>query len=132
MLVDLGSGDGAIVCEAAQRGFHATGVELNPMLAWFSKLRGISQAGATINLGDMWKQPVSDADVVVVYGVESEDFQQRLTTKIRSECTKPGAILVSNCFPVPALTKSRGGTDGSWRLAKKPVQAGLCGAMFAP
>ena len=82
MLVDLGSGDGAIGCEAAQQGFRATGVELNPMLAWFSKLRGISQAGATINLGDMWKQPVSDADVVVVYGVESEDFQQRLTTKL--------------------------------------------------
>jgi len=36
-LVDVGSGDGRIVLEAARRGYKAHGVELNPWLVLYSK-----------------------------------------------------------------------------------------------
>ena len=36
-IVDLGSGDGRIVIEAAKRGIPAEGVELNPWLVLYSR-----------------------------------------------------------------------------------------------
>lgn len=40
-LVDLGSGDGRIVFEAARKGYRATGVELNAILCFYSKYKSI-------------------------------------------------------------------------------------------
>lgn len=38
-LIDLGSGDGRIVFEAAKLGYQATGVELNAILCFYSKYK---------------------------------------------------------------------------------------------
>ena len=40
-LVDIGSGDGRLVVEAARMGFRATGVELNRWLVYYSRFENI-------------------------------------------------------------------------------------------
>ena len=37
--VDLGSGDARVVIEFAQHGFESTGVEYNPFLVWWSRIK---------------------------------------------------------------------------------------------
>ncbi|KAJ8306863.1 hypothetical protein KUTeg_014947 [Tegillarca granosa] len=57
-LIDIGSGDGRIVIEAAKHGFIAKGVELNPWLVLYSKWKawrsGVSRT-ATFTRQDLWK-----------------------------------------------------------------------------
>ena len=43
-LIDLGSGDGRIVFEAAKMGYKATGVELNAVLCFYSKYKTIADS----------------------------------------------------------------------------------------
>ncbi|OXA44060.1 ATP synthase subunit C lysine N-methyltransferase isoform X2 [Folsomia candida] len=73
-LVDLGSGDGRIVLEAAKVGFKSTGVELNPWLVMYSKFQafrsGISSM-ASFHRRDIWKTDLSKFDNVVIFGVDS-------------------------------------------------------------
>ena len=38
-MLDIGSGDGRLVVEAARMGFRATGVELNRWLVYYSRWR---------------------------------------------------------------------------------------------
>lgn len=61
-LVDLGSGDGRIVFEAAKRGYRATGVELNSVLCFYSKYKSIVDAEIRTSIwrpkflrADLWK-----------------------------------------------------------------------------
>ena len=72
-LVDIGSGDGRIVMEAAKAGYKAHGVELNPWLVLYSKYRarrlGLS-ATATFSRADLWKSDMGRYDNVVIFGVE--------------------------------------------------------------
>ena len=72
-LVDIGSGDGRIVLEAAKAGYAAHGVELNPWLVLYSKYRarrlGLS-ATATFSRADLWKSDMGNYDNVVIFGVE--------------------------------------------------------------
>ena len=46
-VVDLGSGDGILIREAVKQGAKAIGVEINPLLAWYSK-RKISSKNCCI------------------------------------------------------------------------------------
>ncbi len=42
VFVDLGSGDGRLVIEAAKRGFDAVGYEINPWLVWYARRKAKS------------------------------------------------------------------------------------------
>ncbi|MBC7512074.1 hypothetical protein H7142_00220 [Candidatus Saccharibacteria bacterium] len=64
VVVDLGSGDGVVLREAASRGARCIGYELNPLLVVFSNIR-LGKAG-TVTLGDMW-QATLPPDVTLVY-----------------------------------------------------------------
>lgn len=70
ILVDLGSGDGRILIEAARVGATAIGYEINPILVWKSR-RWIKQEKldhlATIHWKSFWKADFSNATVVTVY-----------------------------------------------------------------
>ncbi|NXV72510.1 F173B methyltransferase, partial [Atlantisia rogersi] len=71
-LVDIGSGDGRVVIEAAKRGFRAVGYELNPWLVWYSRYRAW-RSGVHHNtkfyISDLWKVSFSQYTNVVVFGV---------------------------------------------------------------
>lgn len=54
VLVDIGSGDGVILREAAKLGAHAIGYELNPILVGLSRVISSSYPKVQINLADYW------------------------------------------------------------------------------
>jgi SAM-dependent methyltransferase len=109
LVVDLGSGDGRVVIEAARRGFRSVGYEINPLLvgvsvAWAAADRhkwrlGLGQpwpatGSARFYCRDLWGLDLSQADVVFVYGLTP--IMERLSVKLLTEC--PHAVVSSNVF----------------------------------
>ena len=108
LLVDLGSGDGAVLIAAAKRGMRARGVEVNPFFVWYARWR-IRRQGfghlATVVRGDLFRHPVADANVIFMYLVPPA--MERLAASFRREAS-PGTRIIANLFPLP-----------SWELRQK-------------
>ncbi|CAN7996710.1 unnamed protein product [Ixodes hexagonus] len=105
-LVDLGSGDGRIVFEAAKLGFApAVGVDLNPWLVAYSKARAlITSSPKTYFLRtDLWKFGLSGFENVVIFGVQ--EMMPALERKLADELNS-GAWVVACRFPLPTLKPS--------------------------
>ena len=102
-IVDLGSGDGLILIEAAKRGAYATGIEINPFLVWYSK-RHVKKSGVgeriKIIKSDFRKHDLGEADVVFLYLWPStnEGLEHKFSRELR-----PGTRVISNGFPLPGL-----------------------------
>jgi hypothetical protein len=103
--VDLGSGDGEAIIQAASLGYkQCRGVELNSTLWVISRIRllrelsSMQRKHATIKLGDLFEQPLHQADAVMIFGVKP--LMKRISNKLRKEC-KPGAHVLSYRFPLP-------------------------------
>ena len=109
-LVDLGSGDGRIVFEAAKRGFQATGVELNAVLVLYSKfitLKNWPNKSRKEDLilfqprfkrADFWTLNMKEYDIIVVFGVQ--EMMKDLASKLKSEI-KADTLIVSCRNPIP-------------------------------
>ncbi|MBI2122359.1 MAG: methyltransferase domain-containing protein [Candidatus Sungbacteria bacterium] len=99
-VADLGSGDGSILLEAARRGAKAIGLEINPFLVWFSRLRakrrGLHEK-ITVLRRDFYTYPLDKIDVIFVY--LWPETMKKLREKFLSEC-RPGTRIVSNAFPI--------------------------------
>ena len=117
--VDLGSGDGVAVLEAARRGLRAEGVELNPTLYALSAARGLAQGhGARFSLGNMFAHDVARADVVLVFGVRP--IMARLARKLAREAPTH-AIVLSRRFELPPLPQA--GSEGAgWAQERAEAQ----------
>lgn len=96
-VVDLGSGDGRIVLEAARRGAHATGIEFNPDLVRLSEYRaqqeGLSDKAKFLNM-DLFEYDLSKATVITMYLLSELNLRLRPTLLE----LKPGTRIVSNSF----------------------------------
>ena len=94
-LIDLGSGDGRIVIEAAKRGARGLGVDLDPELV---KLAGRNAAAAGVQdraqfaVRDIFETDLSGASVVAFYLLP--DFNAKLLPKLLA--LKPGTRIVSH------------------------------------
>lgn len=112
--IDIGSGDGKVVIALAKRGVEAHGIEFNPVLVWWSRMR-IRRLGlqkyAIIHWGDMWRHDYSAYDVITIYGIFY--IMKRMEKKLRREA-KPGARIVTNYFAFP-----------TWKPLKKKGRAAL-------
>src|SRR3989344_5383126 len=67
--MDLGSGDGRVVIDFAKAGFESYGVEINPLLVLWSKLK-IKKLGlknAKIKWGNIWPTDLSGFDSVFIF-----------------------------------------------------------------
>ncbi|XP_065173107.1 ATP synthase subunit C lysine N-methyltransferase [Atheta coriaria] len=104
LLIDLGSGDGRIVFEAAKHNFQPHGVELNTWLVAYSKLSAFLNRAANPTVAfyqkDLWKFPLGAYDNVVIFGVEQ--MMHELEAKLHREC-KPGCHIVACRFPLPGM-----------------------------
>ena len=119
-VVDLGSGDGRIVIEAAKRGARGLGVDLDPSLVKLAT-RNAEQAGladrARFEVRDIFQTDLSRASVITMYLLP--DFNVKL--KERLLALKPGTRIVSH-----------DGSIGDWpsdethelRTPEKPVGLG--------
>ena len=71
--MDIGSGDGRIVHLAAQHGYLAHGIELNPWLVLYSRYRSFRLGlwrNAKFSRQDLWKSHFGSYPNVVIFGVE--------------------------------------------------------------
>lgn len=117
-LLDIGSGDGRIVLEAARLGFRAHGVELNRVLVWYSRLAAV-RAGlrgqATFARQDLWRADMARYDNVVIFGVEQ--MMEQLEEKLEAELA-PGSVVVACRFQFPTwkpVAEEGVGVDTVWR-----------------
>lgn len=107
-VIDVGSGDGRVLFEAAKKGVHAIGIEINPYLVWFTRLKArfLPHAGTvTVRWQNLWRADLSKADVVFVYLIpwRMEELAQKLKREL-----KPRSLVVSNSFMFP-----------HWKLIRK-------------
>ena len=116
-LIDLGSGDGRIVFEAAKNGYEALGVELNFWLVIYSKIaarvKGL-QNKAKFQREDLWTVDLSGYDKIVIFGVS--EMMPTLKEKLEREM-KYGCKVVACRFPMPSwtpVTSLDEGIDSVW------------------
>lgn len=111
LLVDIGSGDGIVLREAAQRGAQAVGYELNPLLVLISRALCRSYPGIRIYLADFWNAKLPPETTVVYTFGDSRDIA-KMATKVMNEATRLGhpLLFISYGFEVPgeAAVKSAG------------------------
>lgn len=68
VVVDLGSGDGSLLIEAAERGLKAVGYEINPFLWLISWLRTRRHGRRVrVKFKSFWRADLSEADGVFVF-----------------------------------------------------------------
>jgi hypothetical protein len=105
-VIDLGSGDGRIIIDAARRGARALGVEYNPDMVELSR-RNAAEAGvadrATFVQGDMFEADISKASVMALFLTTSN--MTRLRPKFLD--LAPGTRIVSNTFGIPEWTPDK-------------------------
>ena len=96
-MIDIGSGDGRVVIEFAKKGFDSTGIEFNPFLVFWSrlKIKRLGLKNAKIIRQNFWKADLSNYDVVYVFQLTSVNIL--LADKFRKEL-KTGAIIISAGF----------------------------------
>ena len=121
-LIDLGSGDGRIVIEAAKSGLRCDGVELNPWLVLYSRLSSIrhgTHRRTSFYRSDLWTTDLSKYDYVVVFGVDC--MMQQLADKLKHELCEEGQVIACR-FPLPGIkpVKTIGsGIDAVWLYRKQ-------------
>lgn len=85
VLVDLGSGDGIVLAEAARCGAKAYGYELNPLLVGWSRLR--LRDKAVISLANMWNV-LLPADTTIVYMFIVTRDSRKAVRYLQAEATR--------------------------------------------
>lgn len=98
---DLGSGEGKLLFAAATRGAHSVGIEINPWLVLYTRIRALLSPYrklVDVRWQSFWKTDIRDADVVFIYLLPWRML--RLEKKLKKELKK-GAIVVSNSFIFP-------------------------------
>jgi hypothetical protein len=99
-LLELGSGDGRMLLEAARRGITGIGYELNPVLVLWSRLRSWRWRHlVTIHCANYWNVTLPEADGVYTFLLQP--YMARLDKKLQAEIKRP-IRLVSFAFHVPA------------------------------
>lgn len=105
VLVDVGSGDGVVLREAAKRGVRAVGYELNPVLAVLSRWLSRRQPLVNVAVANFWHvQLPGDTTIVYIFSVSRDGT--KLAHKMASEATRLGRplLLVSYGHAVPNQT----------------------------
>lgn len=108
-LLELGSGDGRILIEAAKRKIYVVGYELNPILAaysWVCTRR--YRKYITVKCANFWRITLPEADGIFVFLLQP--YMAKLDKKISQDIKAP-VRLVSFAFHIPGkkITKKSGG-----------------------
>ena len=108
VLVDLGSGDGRVLSEAAKRGVRAVGYELNPFLVFYSRWRLSGEKNVSVKLQDFWGAKLPDG-TAMVFVFLADPFMKKLDRKLTAEAQRLGhdIILVSYGMKIVGKTPER-------------------------
>ena len=99
-IIDLGSGDGRLVLEAAKYCKVAKGIEHNPFFVFFSNIKKCffrRKANVSFVYGNMYKHDLSQYDVIFCYLLP--ESMRKLEQKMKKEL-KPGTKVISNTFHI--------------------------------
>ena len=96
-LVDIGSGDGVVLREAARRGARAVGYELNPFLVTVSRLLSRHDPHVLVRLADAWVSAYPDETTVVYIFAVTRDLP-KVVAKLRAHVTATGRPLSLICY----------------------------------
>lgn len=101
-LVDIGSGDGIVLRQAAARGAAAVGYELNPLLVLLSRMLSRSDNGVVVRLANFYGATIPDDTTVVYTFGDSRDIT-KMAGKVTSEATrlKRPLFFISYAIAVP-------------------------------
>lgn len=121
-LLDVGSGDGRIVLIAAKLGFKAEGVELNPVLVYFSKASALLNGQyreTKFHRCNLWKFNLKPYNNIVIFGVEQmmKNFEMKMLQEVED-----GTVVVACRFPLPNMipVETIGhGVDTVWKYVVK-------------
>ncbi len=107
-LVDIGSGDGVVLREAAKRGATAVGYEINPVLVVLSRLMSRHYPSVTIYLKNFWRATLPPETTIVYTFGDSKDIV-RMAAKVEETASLLGRPLyfMSYGFDVPGRTPLR-------------------------
>lgn len=99
-VLDLGSGDGRFLREAARQGYQAVGIEANPLLVLVSLIICLPyRKNVRIIWGDMWHANWPKADGIYVF--MHTRFMKKLDNKIIQQCSGKNINVVSYAFEIP-------------------------------
>ena len=99
-LIDLGSGDGRVLKEAAKRGLKAVGYELNPLLVLIARMSTLKYRNQVkVIWGNYWRAvwPAADGIFVFLRG----DMMHKLHNKVMRYPHKPIRV-ASYAFKIPS------------------------------
>ncbi len=89
ILVDIGSGDGIVLRQAARLGATTIGYEINPLLVLISRLISINDKRITTYLADFWSVKIpNDTTVVYIFSVVRD--VKGLTDRLQKETNRIG------------------------------------------
>lgn len=100
---DLGSGDATLLFRAAVLGATAVGLEINPFLVLWSRLKILfspNRKRITVRWQNFWHADLHEANIVFVYLLPWR--MGTLEKLLKTQC-KPGTRIVSNSFIFPSL-----------------------------
>lgn len=87
LLVDIGSGDGIVLREAAKIGAKAIGYEINPILVILSRFLSRKYKNIRINFADFWSSKLPD-DTTVIYVFSASRDMNRIMKNIQTEANR--------------------------------------------
>ena len=99
-LLELGSGDGRVMLEAAKRGYKVVGIELNPFLvviSWVVTFRYRKQV--RVMWGSYWGAPWPRADAVFTFMLPR--YMSRLDERMQKWRPETPIKLASFAFAIP-------------------------------
>lgn len=101
---DLGSGDGRLLRAASPLVKECVGIEINPLLYYWSKFLCRRYKNITVKRQDLWTVDMRAADVVSLFFIAHK--MDKLGIKLNEEL-KPGARVVSYGFKFTTLQPAR-------------------------
>ena len=99
LLLELGSGDGRLLKEAAKLGIRSIGYELNPLLVVYSRIKLLRYHKLTsVKCTNYWTQKLPKAQGMYVFLLNP--YMEKLDKKLAKEAHKPVKV-VSFAFEIP-------------------------------
>lgn len=127
-VIDLGTGDGRMLLQAAARGAGGLGVDIDPVLVASANASAERQGVAdrvTFRTQDLFDTPIADADVVTMFLLP--EINLKLRPRLLREL-RPGARVVSHAFTMGDWRPDRAERVGGARLYLWVIPADVSGA----
>lgn len=89
ILVDIGSGDGIVLREAAKLGAKAIGYEINPLLVLIARILSFKDKKIEVHLADFWSAKIPDNTTIIYVFSVTRDIKN-ITKHLQKEINRIG------------------------------------------